>query len=72
MSEQARNLNQALLMAVNASPTGTCFKVKRDKRYQDISYQTFQTLALRLAVFFRRHGMAQGERPAIITDNCLE
>jgi hypothetical protein len=53
----AQNLNQALLAAMDASPARMCFRIKRDKRYQGISYQTFQTLALRLATFSRTQNM---------------
>jgi len=72
MNEQAQNLNQALLAAMDTYGRRTCFQVKRGRRYQDISYRRFQTLALRLASFFRHYGLADGERVAIIADNCLE
>lgn len=49
-----------------------CFRAKRGRRYQDISYRRFRTLALRLADFFRRYGLADGERGVLIADNCLE
>ena len=72
MSEQLQNLNQALLTAMDDYAERTCFQIKRGSRYQDISYRRFQSLTFRLVSFFRRQGLTQGERVAIIADNCLE
>ncbi len=72
MNEQIQNLNQALLAAMDTYAERTCFRVKRGSRYQDVSYRRFQKLTFRLASFFRDYGLSQGERVAIIADNCLE
>ena len=72
MSEPAPNLNHALLAAIDTYAERTCFQVKRGRGYQSVSYRQFQTLAFRLASFFCRYGLSEGERVAIIADNCLE
>jgi long-chain acyl-CoA synthetase len=72
MNEPVQNLNQALLTAMDEYTEQTCFQVKRGRRYQGTSYQRFQTLAMRLASFFSHYGLAEGERVAIILDNCIE
>jgi long-chain acyl-CoA synthetase len=72
MNRQIQNLNQALLAAMDTYAERTCFRVKRGGRHQDISYRQFQRLTFRLASFFRRYGLTEGERVAIIADNCLE
>jgi long-chain acyl-CoA synthetase len=72
MSEQVRNLNQALLGAMDTFANRRCFQVKQGGRYQGITYRRFQTLTLRLVSFFRDRDLTQGERVVIIADNCLE
>jgi len=69
MDEQARNLNQALLAAMDAYPRRTCFQIKQGTHYRSTSYRRFQTLAFRLSDFFGRQGVS---RVAIVADNCLE
>ena len=53
MSDQFQTLSQALLAAMDTWSHRPCFRVKRGRRYQDISYGRFRTLTLRLASFFR-------------------
>jgi len=50
----------------------TCFQVSHGGSYRNISYQRFENLVLRLASFFQDYGLSQGDRVAIIADNCLE
>jgi long-chain acyl-CoA synthetase len=72
MDEQAKNLNQVLLAAMATYAGRTCFQVKQNKGYQNISYRRFQALTFRLARFLQRHHISNGERVAIATHNCLE
>ena len=72
MSDQFQTLSQALLAAMDTWSHRPCFRVKRGRRYQDISYGRFRTLTLRLASFFRHYGLTDGERGVLIADNCLE
>ena len=72
MDEQAKNLNQVLLAAMDNYAERTCFQVKRGTGYQSISYQRFQALTYRMVRFLRRQDVANGERVAIATHNCLE
>lgn len=72
MNEQAQNLNQALLAAMDNYAKRTCFQVKQDRRYQNISYWRFQMLTFHMAKFFADQGITNGERVAIVADNCLE
>jgi long-chain acyl-CoA synthetase len=68
-NEQAKNLNQVLLAAMDAYAGQTCFQIKRGKRYRNISYRRFQTLTFRLTSFLRRQSVS---RVAVVADNCLE
>lgn len=72
MHEETSNLNHALLTAMDKYAERTCFRVKRGKRYQSITYERFQRYAFRLAHFFRTHDLAVGDRVAIVADNPLE
>ncbi len=72
MKEQAKNINQALVAAMQNHAARTCFQIKRGRHYQNISYRRFQVLTFRLASFFHRQGISPGERIAIIADNSLE
>ncbi len=69
MYEQAQNLNQVLLGAMDAYTGRTCFQIRRGRRYQEVSYRRFQALLFRLTNFFRQQGIS---RVALATDNCLE
>jgi long-chain acyl-CoA synthetase len=69
MEAQALNLNQVLLSAMDRHASQTCLQVKREGRYQPVSYAQFRTLTLRLADYFRHEGITQ---VAIAADNCLE
>ena len=69
MDEKASNLNQALLSAMDTYAGRTCFQVKQDGRYHNISYARFRTLTFRLVDFLRREEIT---RVAIAADNCLE
>ena len=69
MDEQIKNLNQLLLAAMDAYARQTCFRIKRGRYYQSISYRRFQTLVFRLTAFFLGQGVV---RIAIAVDNCLE
>jgi long-chain acyl-CoA synthetase len=69
MNEQATSLNQALLAAMDTYAGRTCFQIKRDGHYRDITYREFQTLTFHLASYFRRQSVS---RAAIVADNCLE
>jgi long-chain acyl-CoA synthetase len=72
MVKQAKSLNQALLMAMDNYTEKTCFYVRRGRRFQRISYGRFLKLTFRLVNFIHQHGLAEGERVAIIADNPLE
>ncbi len=72
MEDHPKNVNEAILWAMNNHPRQTCFKIKRGARYQNISYWRFQILTLHLTHFFRQQGISNGERVAIIADNSLE
>jgi long-chain acyl-CoA synthetase len=72
MKEKVKNINQALLLAMDKYTSRTCFKVKGNGRYQDISYGQFQKLTFSLADFFRRQGLVEGDRIAIIVENSPE
>ncbi len=72
MNEQIKNLNQAILAAMDTYAQKTCFKVKRGEHYHNISYQRFQTLTLCMVKFLRSQGISNGERVVIASDNCLE
>ena len=61
MDEQAKNLNQALLDAMETYAEQTCFQAKQSGYYHNISYQQFQTLTFRLARFFGNKGIVNGE-----------
>lgn len=72
MDQEIKNLNQALLRAMETYARRTCFWVKRGTRFQGTSYQHFRTLTFRLAHFFRRQQIADGERVAIIAGKSVE
>lgn len=72
MDEQDKNLNQVLLAAMDTYAERTCFQVKRDKGYQNISYRRFQALTFRMTRFLQQQHISNGERVAIATHNCLE
>ena len=72
MTEPAQTLNQVLLAAMATYARQTCFQVSHGGSYRNISYQRFENLVLRLASFFQDYGLSQGDRVAIIADNCLE
>jgi long-chain acyl-CoA synthetase len=72
MLEQAQNLNQAILAAMDVYSDKTCFKVKRDGTYADVSYQEFEQLTFRMARFLQSQGISSGERVALACENCLE
>ena len=72
MSKPVQSLSQALLAAMDAYAHQPCFRIKRGRRFQDVSYRRFRTLTLRLASFFRHYGLTDGERGVLVADNCLE
>ncbi|MCB0163568.1 MAG: AMP-binding protein [Anaerolineae bacterium] len=72
MNDRFDNLNQALLAAMDDYAERTCFHVSRGKRFQAITYERFRRYTFRLTHFFLEHGIANGERIAIIADNPLE
>lgn len=72
MNEQAKNLNQVLLAAMDTYAERICFQVKRGKGYRHISYQRFQEMTFRMARFLHGQNISNGERVAIATPNCLE
>ena len=47
----------------------TCFQAKQSGYYHNISYQQFQTLTFRMARFFSKKGIANGERVALVATN---
>jgi long-chain acyl-CoA synthetase len=69
MIEQAKNLNQVLLAAMDTHVERVCFQVRRGRHHQIISYRRFRTLTFRLTDFLRQRGIS---RVAIVADNCLE
>jgi len=69
MNEQTKNLNQALLTAMETYAEQTCFQAKQSGYYHNISYQQFQTLTFRMARFFSNRGIVNGERVAIVATN---
>ena len=72
MSEQPQSLNQAILEAMDRYAERACFRVKDGQHYQDIIYRQLQRVSFRLAAFFHRQGVSNGERIAIIAHNSLE
>ncbi len=68
MKEKAIRLNHALLGAIDKYKARTCFKVKRNGRYQDTSYGEFQKVTLSLAQFFNSNGLREGDRVSIIAE----
>lgn len=72
MQQQAQNLNQALIAAMEAYADKACFKVIRTGHYTDVSYREFQQLTFRMAGFLQSQGISNGERVAIACHNCLE
>ncbi len=69
MNEQTKNLNQALLAAMETYAEQTCFQAKQRGYYNNISYQQFQTLTFRMVRFFNNQGISNGERVAIAAPN---
>lgn len=72
MDENFKNLNQALLAAMDGYADQACFQVRQGGRYQGFTYQRFRTLTLRLAHYFLDQGISNGERVILAADNCLE
>jgi len=72
MSNKIKNLNQALLQAMDRYGEQTCFQIKQGRRYQKISYRQLQMLTFRMARFFSKQGIAGGERVVLVADNSLE
>ncbi len=68
MKEKTERLNHALLRAINKYDTKTCFKVKRNGRYKDLSYGEFQKVTLSLVQFFNSNGLHNGDRVSIIAE----
>ena len=70
MSEQPKNFNQALLMAMDTHSTRACFQIKQSGgHFNNFSYLQFQTLTFRIAKFFGDKGIVNGERVAIAATN---
>jgi long-chain acyl-CoA synthetase len=72
MLNQAQNLNQAILAAMDSYANRPCFQVKRAGHFEEVTYSQFQQLTFRIARFLQNEGIANGERVALVTDNCLE
>ena len=72
MGERPRNLNQAILQALETYSRRACFQVKREGLYRDVSFRRFRDHVLRLAKFFRCQGINGGERIAIVANNSTE
>ena len=72
MSNKIKNLNQALLQAMDRYGEQTCFQIKQGRRYQKISYRQLQMLTFHMAQFFRKQGIAKDERVVLVADNSLE
>ncbi len=72
MHDSPASLNQMLLEAMERYRERPCFKIRQGGRYQDISYQRFQTLVFRMTRFLRDQAVGSGERVAIAGDNSLE
>jgi len=72
LTNQADNLNQVLLRAMDIYARQVCFRVKRGERYEDITYWRFHILTLNMAHYLRQKGIKPGDRLALIADNSLE
>jgi long-chain acyl-CoA synthetase len=70
--EQAQNLGQVFLAAMDTYPERTCFQVKWGGHYQNIFYRHFQSRTFRLVRFFHNQGIVNGERVVLAVDNSLE
>jgi long-chain acyl-CoA synthetase len=70
--DQPQSLNQAILAATDRFGRYTCFRVKREGRYQNISYRQFEARCLRLTSYLYAEGIAAGERVAIMAENSVE
>jgi long-chain acyl-CoA synthetase len=65
-------INQALLHAMDKFAGRVCLKVKLNGRYQDVYYGQFRKLAFSLIELFRRQGLVEGDRVAIVVENSAE
>lgn len=72
MNEKVRNINESFLQAMDKYPGRVCFKVKRNGRYQDITYRDFQRLTFSMIDFYRRQDLSVGDRVAIMVENSPE
>ncbi len=73
MNEQAKNLNQALLAAMERCRGETCFQIKKGRsRYQDVTYREFEDLVFNFATFLHRQSVPPQARIALVANNSLE
>lgn len=72
MTKNPKNLNQYLLRALDENSGKVCFKVKRDGKYRDVSFDEIRKLTLRLSLFLSNGGFAPGSRVVILSENSHE
>jgi long-chain acyl-CoA synthetase len=72
MNINPKNLNQALIRALKANSGKVCYKVKRDGKYRDITFDELKKLALRLSLYLSNGGFAPGSRVLILSENSHE
>ncbi|MDM8519158.1 AMP-binding protein [Anaerolineales bacterium HSG6] len=65
-------LNQALIATLNEHAGRICIRAKLYQRYQNISYRWFAALTFKLVKYFHQHGIKDGQRVALATENCIE
>ena len=71
-SDQARNLNQVFLVAMDAHAGRVCFRVEGGGRYRQITFRELRELTFRVAAYLRRQGLTTGARVVIVAENSLE
>ncbi|MDM8527287.1 AMP-binding protein [Anaerolineales bacterium HSG24] len=67
-----RTINQAIISTLNEHASRICIQTKLYQRYQKISYRWFSALTFKLVKYLRQHGVSDGERVALATENCIE
>lgn len=72
MNKNPRNLNQPIIRALEANSGKVCYKVKRDGKYRDVTFDELKKLALKLSSFLSNGGFAPGSRVLILSENSHE
>jgi long-chain acyl-CoA synthetase len=67
-----RNLNQVVLVAMDAYAGRVCFRVESETGYRKITYRELSDLTFRVAGYLCREGLAPGDRVVIVAENSAE